>query len=539
MSSPRSTLALIGGFAEPPKSSPHGTLHAAFAACDAIAATGRYAAIHVYHDQQSLRSGVKLPDRPPARAFDKRVLCVTPERYAAIFVANGEQITSTPFVLRPDYDWAPVVCSIGTTHMAQQWASLLVALASDAVRPTDGWIFKSTAARQVFQEAWGAWTERFGFACAPPAVSAVIPNGVDVERHRPSAETRQAMRRALGIGDERLLYLAFSRLSPGTKGDQLALVVRWREVARRVPNATLLLSGAVVDPWFVEELTRTVREAGVAGSVIVQPNPAQQFDDAGHRVMCAADVFVHLSTGVEEASSNVVHEAMAHRLPVIAADWAGMRETVIDGKNGYLVGTRSVPLPPWLRRTVFGADHVAHSVSLGRAVSCDWRAFVDRAARLAERPLRESMGAQARSSAEAGSLPAMARAYVDFFDRAEREASAAWPARAAPLRPLVDLDALLRTQAAGALRPEDRVRAGDASLVALLTTGALAEDARLVDAVLRALAQNGEATLGELARVVLHAAGGNAAGDAQALAHAGLLVVRLLNYGVIEPAGAS
>ena len=109
-----------------------------------------------------------LPKAPPARLLDKTAMPSIADRYQAIYIANGEQIGPSPYVLRPHADWAPVICSVGTTHAGAQWQSLLVALASGAVRATDGFIFKSRAAQSAVPAGLGGlgragcgWRRRF------------------------------------------------------------------------------------------------------------------------------------------------------------------------------------------------------------------------------------------------------------------------------------------------------------------------------------------------------------------------------------------
>ena len=60
--------------------------------------------------------------------------------------------------------------------------------------------------------------------------------------------------------------------------------------------------------------------------------------------LCSGDVFVMSSiihrTGERDGIPNVIVEAFAHRLPVVATDVAGIGEVVRDGETGYLVPQR-------------------------------------------------------------------------------------------------------------------------------------------------------------------------------------------------------
>jgi len=53
----------------------------------------------------------------------------------------------------------------------------------------------------------------------------------------------------------------------------------------------------------------------------------------------AADVFVSLADSVQETFGLTVVEAMSRGLPVIASDWNGYRESVVDGDTGILIPT--------------------------------------------------------------------------------------------------------------------------------------------------------------------------------------------------------
>jgi glycosyltransferase involved in cell wall biosynthesis len=524
----RTRLAVIGGFTRPRDSIAHGTHHAAYIACEAIAATGAYSGIDVFHENATApakRGEVILPKTPPARLLDKTAMPSIPERYQAIYIANGEQIGPSPYVLRPHHDWAPVICSVGTTHAGAQWQSLLVAMASGAVRGTDGFVFKSRAAERLFREVWADWAARLAGAPPFPAATAVIPNGVDVQANQPSPKLRQEARAQLRLREDDVVFLAFSRLSPGTKGDQQALIVRWKEVIDRFPQALLVLAGAQVDRAFTMEQRQLARAAGVADRVLILENPFDLMPLARFSLMSTADVFVHLTTGIEEASPLVVSEALAHALPVIATDWAGIPEIVRDGDNGFLVPVRVAPVAAALNTAAFGITDLSIGLAASKVASCAFELFVERAVALADPERRRAMAAAARRGAEARTTATVARQYVEFFARVSAQAQSSWTGDG--FRPLLRMDQVLGVQTAGRLEGGDRLVAGDTSRAGLLAEGWQADDRGQVALALSAVEGGASVSVGELAARLSSA-------DPRA-GHR--LIVRLLNYGVLRRVG--
>jgi hypothetical protein len=294
-----------------------------------------------------------------------------------------------------------------------------------------------------------------------------------------------------------------------------------------------------VDARFVAELRNTARAAGVSDRVFVLDNPFELMPDARERLMSAADVFLHLTTGIEEASSLVVHEAMAYGLPVIATRWAGLGEVIDEGDSGFLIDTASLPVPPALRAAPFGAAHGVVMATAGQLVTCDWAAFVQRTVLLAATPeLRGRMGEAARARMERQTLQMIARRYVDFFRQCAREAAAQDP-QAGRFRPLVDLGAVLGVQGARPLPADLRLRPGNLAAADLVSARLPAPEAQRLTEAMARLAADGATTAAQLAAHLQTSAGADPGGppSVEALASQGLLIARLINHGVIEPDG--
>ena len=159
----RKRLAVIGGFTRPRDNIAHGTHHAAYIACEAIAATGAHSAIDVFHENAATaakRAEVILPKAPPSRLLDKTAMPLVPERYQAIYIANGEQIGPSPYVLRPHRRLGAGDLQRGDDACRGAVGEPAGGAGQRAVRATDGFVFKSRAAERLFREVWTDWAGR-------------------------------------------------------------------------------------------------------------------------------------------------------------------------------------------------------------------------------------------------------------------------------------------------------------------------------------------------------------------------------------------
>jgi glycosyltransferase involved in cell wall biosynthesis len=151
-----------------------------------------------------------------------------------------------------------------------------------------------------------------------------IPNGIDPEEGARERPPRADARRLLGVrGDPVALFVG--RLSY-QKGLDVLLRI-WRRFVERRPGATLLVLGEGPDG---ASLRRQAEALGVSGSVDFR---GLRLDVRPH--YAAADLFVLPSR--YEGLPNVMLEAMAAGLPVIASRVSGTEDVVEDGRNGLLV----------------------------------------------------------------------------------------------------------------------------------------------------------------------------------------------------------
>jgi len=213
---------------------------------------------------------------------------------------------------------------------------------------------------------------------ADPDKVAIIPNGVDCEKFRPS--DRDAARRRLGLPHDRPVVLSVGyRLE--RKGFHI-LIDAVAKIRERFPNVLVVIVGG--QARWGQDYTPVIEQRIEANNAsdhvwLAGPQPPQEL----HDWYSAADLFALLTS--REGSPNVVMEAMACGLPVVATAIGGIPQVLGDRKLGLLLRDRS-------------ADAAADGIV--RALSQNW----DRAA--------------IRQAARRNSWQATAKQVRDVFDRA-------------------------------------------------------------------------------------------------------------------------
>jgi glycosyltransferase involved in cell wall biosynthesis len=150
----------------------------------------------------------------------------------------------------------------------------------------------------------------------------VLRNGIG---GRPEPGSGRSVREELGLAPDDLVVAMVSSLRP-EKAHDVALSATRRLLAR-FPALRLLVVGEGPLGPHIE------RDAAALGDRVVF---------AGYRpdvmaVLDAADVLLHPSRS--DALPTAIIEAMACSVPVVATDVGGIRELVLDGRTGTLVGS--------------------------------------------------------------------------------------------------------------------------------------------------------------------------------------------------------
>ncbi|MFE0089797.1 glycosyltransferase family 4 protein [Streptomyces sp. NPDC058991] len=260
----------------------------------------------------------------------------------------------------------------------------------------------------------------------------LIPLGVDSGGSRPT--DRAAARQSLGLPATATVFLCFGRVSSRSKMDPTVLLLGFLAAFGRDPSTTLVIAGDATGED-TGRLTARIRALGLDGRVRLVENPSRQVKGLLH---AAADVFVQLGDNTQETFGLGVVEAMAHGLPVIASDWSGYQDTVVDGVTGRLLPTtwRS---DGYLGDTAGFLPEWDLGSALAGEVSVDFGLLVAAFREMADDPSkRKAMGARgSRRASENHAWPTVVARIDGLLGRLARPGSAhrtgtarCWPPRA-------------------------------------------------------------------------------------------------------------
>ncbi len=163
-----------------------------------------------------------------------------------------------------------------------------------------------------------------------PDVYRLIRSGIPLSRFHRDEESRQRAREEIGVGGGDLVIGTVGRLSlQKNPADFVRVAV---ELSRRFKDLHFIYVG---DGPLRASVESKIAEAGLTGRVSLL-GIRSDVDE----LLRAMDIFI--LTSLWEGLPRVVPQALATGVPVVAYDTAGIRESIVEGRNGFLVAPGAV-----------------------------------------------------------------------------------------------------------------------------------------------------------------------------------------------------
>ncbi len=173
--------------------------------------------------------------------------------------------------------------------------------------------------------------------CPVPAEKVfTLYNGLQLENYLPEAHSREELRRSLGISPEKTVIGFVGRFTP-KKGLNEFLTAA-AQIAQSNKDVCFLVVGGTShgEAEYAADIDRMIEQLNLRESLIL---PGFQKDVAPY--MAAMDVLAFPSH--KESFGNILVEAMAMKLPVVASNSGAVPEIVQDGVSGILVPPKNAP----------------------------------------------------------------------------------------------------------------------------------------------------------------------------------------------------
>lgn len=314
----------------------------------------------------------------------------------------------------------------GFTHtLASQpmMSNFVFSLLNDPA-PFDGIICSCDSARQVMTQLFAHIAETYGPALNFPiqfqGKYAVIPIGsADFTPNTSHDTARSRLRKELQISDSDCLFLTMGRFSPSSKIDLFPLLQMIRQL--NAPDIQFVFAGSGdPDTAYVQDLKTLIDQYQIANQVHLVLNLTNSEKEHYYK---AADVYFGLADNFQETFGISNVEAMKFGLPILALDWNGFRDTVQNGKNGFLIPTFLMEQGPTFSKTapVLGEKFafLFSQQTFFDAPACQ-RAII----KLAQTPdLRLEMGRHSRKLYESHyQWPGIIQRYVQFWQTLKEQA---------------------------------------------------------------------------------------------------------------------
>ncbi len=229
----------------------------------------------------------------------------------------------------------PITC---TTHTLSYWSTQVRNLYKilPGPLPFDAVFCTSRAARKHLEaafEAAAAGLRGLGMQGAGYGGRLeIVPLGVHSADFQ-GREQSQALQR-LNLKPGPLTLLCLGRLRPSDKYDLLPILGVVRQLADSFDLRLILAGGE--SRRYGQDLLKAAEELGLGGKVHLFADFDSQIKAD---LYAAADLFISPADNLQETFGLTILEAMASGLPVVASDFSGYRDLVVEGETGFLIPT--------------------------------------------------------------------------------------------------------------------------------------------------------------------------------------------------------
>lgn len=303
--------------------------------------------------------------------------------------------------------------SLSGQHIYDQLRDIFMA-------PTESWdalICASKASQTVIRQYMDDWSEYLASRASlppaslrPPLMLPIIPMGTTTsmwERNASLLHLRASLRQKLGLQENDHATLFLGRLNFTSKAHPYPMFQALEEAQLQLGGKLHFLQAG----WYPsKDMHRAMQDlaSALAPHVVFHYLPANT-DEERRAAYAAADSFISLVDNIQESFGLTILEAMAAGLPVIASDWDGYRDTVLQGETGILVPTMMAPAGLGMESALahgFGTHNYSqYLANVSTATAVNAAAARDALVSIAQSSeLRQKLGKAGRQRA------------VDFFD---------------------------------------------------------------------------------------------------------------------------